>query len=236
MDLIRFDASSLSASPAGRFGKEMICKFCKKDLPEEAFTKLRAPIDGRLRWKACIVCLAPGVRYGDPKGPRLTGDKERDDAVIFEYNKKRWPDKYDPDVVAANLEKRRLATIEREEIKKVARELFRESRRESVQKDREFYYPEKEPAEKQVRGPKKVNTLDEFFKLRIEQCGGECEICGGKTINTDGSESRLSIDHSHTTNKLRGLLCRNCKFGIGFMKDRTDLLFAAIRYLEKNDG
>jgi hypothetical protein len=41
----------------------------------------------------------------------------------------------------------------------------------------------------------------------------------------------LNIDHCHTTNKVRWLLCNWCNFWIWLFKDNTDLLKSAINYL-----
>ena len=43
------------------------------------------------------------------------------------------------------------------------------------------------------------------------------------------------VDHCHTTNKVRGILCAACNFGIGKFKDSTALLYLAIDYLKKNE-
>lgn len=49
-----------------------------------------------------------------------------------------------------------------------------------------------------------------------------CQIC---------SEVATRIDHSHTTNKVRGGLCNNCNTGLGMFKDNSELLEKAIKYL-----
>lgn len=43
----------------------------------------------------------------------------------------------------------------------------------------------------------------------------------------------LVIDHCHSTNKVRGLLCRSCNQALGLMKDKPKLLKAASKYLER---
>lgn len=55
-----------------------------------------------------------------------------------------------------------------------------------------------------------------------------CAIC--QEINKCGD--RLSVDHDHETNQIRGLLCHNCNNGLGRFKDNKDLLCIAANYLE----
>jgi hypothetical protein len=38
---------------------------------------------------------------------------------------------------------------------------------------------------------------------------------------------------THTTGKVRGLLCNHCNIGIGHMKDNVVLLRNAVKYLEE---
>ena len=49
-----------------------------------------------------------------------------------------------------------------------------------------------------------------------------------------GRIKSLSVDHCHTTGKVRGLLCQSCNTGIGLLKEDTKLFMAAIEYLEKS--
>ena len=67
-------------------------------------------------------------------------------------------------------------------------------------------------------------TIEEYIRLSKNQ-NGKCAICR--------KEMNLCIDHNHKNGKIRGLLCRNCNFGIGFMEDSIKLLEKAIRYLKK---
>ena len=53
----------------------------------------------------------------------------------------------------------------------------------------------------------------------------KCAIC-------QKSDLRLSVDHCHSTGQIRGWLCHNCNVGLGHFKDDTDLLRAAINYLD----
>lgn len=60
---------------------------------------------------------------------------------------------------------------------------------------------------------------------------GVCAICKG----TNKNGKRLSVDHCHNTNKVRGLLCHNCNMGLGYFRDTIDILKDAISYLENSN-
>lgn len=75
-------------------------------------------------------------------------------------------------------------------------------------------------------------TQDEYIKLSDKQ-NGVCGICGS---NETGYQTQyMYIDHSHTTGKVRGLLCNKCNFGLGNFKDNVEILQKAINYLKENE-
>ena len=61
------------------------------------------------------------------------------------------------------------------------------------------------------------------------QADGKCQICGAPR----GARNH-ALDHCHSTNKLRGILCTKCNIGLGYFDDDIERLRAAIQYLEKN--
>jgi len=73
-------------------------------------------------------------------------------------------------------------------------------------------------------------SLEEYYKL-IEFQGGGCAICG-RTQEPDGR--RLSIDHDHTTGKVRGVLCYSCNKALGMFYDIPERLENAANYLRLN--
>jgi Recombination endonuclease VII. len=65
-------------------------------------------------------------------------------------------------------------------------------------------------------------TEDDYNKLLAKQ-KGRCAICG--------KYKKLVVDHCHTTNKVRGLLCNNCNSMLGFSEDDPTVLSAGMKYL-----
>jgi hypothetical protein len=70
----------------------------------------------------------------------------------------------------------------------------------------------------------------EEFKILLEKQESKCAICSH--IFTPGD--KVCIDHDHTNEKVRGLLCNNYNTALGLMKDDSEILMNAIRYLESN--
>lgn len=72
-------------------------------------------------------------------------------------------------------------------------------------------------------------TLDHFNKMCLEQ-GDTCAIC--KKDNSQFTKT-LFVDHCHKTGKIRGLLCKKCNSGLGFLGETVEDLERAIEYLKK---
>ena len=64
---------------------------------------------------------------------------------------------------------------------------------------------------------------------------GVCAICEKpETKIENGTIRLLSVDHDHTTNAVRGLLCANCNMAIGYACDDVTILHKAIDYLNSH--
>lgn len=68
-------------------------------------------------------------------------------------------------------------------------------------------------------------SLEDYNKILTDQ-NGVCAIC------LQPQKEKLHVDHCHTTNIVRGLLCGNCNRALGLMKDNIDFLSKAIKYLQ----
>lgn len=65
---------------------------------------------------------------------------------------------------------------------------------------------------------------DELYEIQ----GGKCAICRRAT----GKSRRLSVDHDHATDLVRGLLCRKDNDLLGHARDQIEFFQRAIDYLE----
>lgn len=74
-------------------------------------------------------------------------------------------------------------------------------------------------------------TPDDYQGLYDAQ-EGRCGVCGSFMELYSGNISKTAhVDHNHDTGNVRGLLCNGCNRGLGYFKDDTELLRAAIQYL-----
>ena len=68
-----------------------------------------------------------------------------------------------------------------------------------------------------------------IYQELLDISGACCQIC--KTHSSE-FKKKLAVDHSHETNKIRGVLCSMCNMGVGNFKDSPTLLASAIAYLQ----
>ena len=77
---------------------------------------------------------------------------------------------------------------------------------------------------------KKYNlTLKERDEMAAKQ-NYQCSICG---VAEKDMGRILSVDHSHKTDKVRGLLCHSCNGALGLVKDDIGILIKMINYVER---
>jgi hypothetical protein len=81
-------------------------------------------------------------------------------------------------------------------------------------------------AAKSARYMKKYGLTADQVSAMLDKQGGVCAIC-----KTDTSRG-WCVDHCHTSNAVRGILCHDCNTGLGFFRDSRANLNNAIEYLD----
>ena len=74
------------------------------------------------------------------------------------------------------------------------------------------------------------------YNIMLTAQEGMCAICRQPERSVfKGVVRRLAVDHSHTTGKVRGLLCLRCNTGLGRFLDNPVLLRDAADYLSTHE-
>ena len=66
------------------------------------------------------------------------------------------------------------------------------------------------------------------LEIMFEEQRGLCAVCHVPFTSTP------FVDHDHTTQQVRGLLCRSCNSALGMVQDSVKILESAIAYLNKH--
>ena len=72
----------------------------------------------------------------------------------------------------------------------------------------------------------------EDYDNKLKEQNNCCAICKS---DKPGGNGDFYVDHNHTTNQVRGLLCQWCNFMIGQSKESPEILRSGIDYLQKWD-
>lgn len=100
-------------------------------------------------------------------------------------------------------------------------------------------YAKKPTVPQYVRYSLKTNygmTLEDFEEILKTQ-NYSCAVCMkhvDEVTSGMAKYNKLSVDHDHSTGKIRGLLCVNCNLGLGNFADTEEILLSAIEYLRKH--
>ena len=81
----------------------------------------------------------------------------------------------------------------------------------------------------------KYGINNELYAIMAEQQVFKCAVCNDKetTKNNKGAVKRLSVDHCHTTGRIRGLLCHNCNVALGLLNENTNTIKNLYKYIVK---
>ena len=67
----------------------------------------------------------------------------------------------------------------------------------------------------------------EEYAQKVQEQEGLCAICYKK------ARTKLLVDHHHESGQVRGLLCRNCNWGIGRFEENAEIFGNAIEYFKQ---
>jgi len=80
-------------------------------------------------------------------------------------------------------------------------------------------------------------TREQYDALLAEQKGC-CAICGSAASYSRNYKftglAKFSVDHCHTTGKVRGLLCTKCNRALGLLNDSIETVLRMAKYLRKH--
>jgi hypothetical protein len=80
----------------------------------------------------------------------------------------------------------------------------------------------------------KITGLDGWVDAQYEKQGGVCAMVDCNKRLSDGGHA-LCVDHDHETNKLRGLLCRECNLALDWYEKNKHRHVAFDAYLAGGD-
>ena len=72
-------------------------------------------------------------------------------------------------------------------------------------------------------------TSEDYARLLKEQ-NDSCAIC---KRHASQFKKRLSVDHSHTTGEVRGLLCQPCNLALGNLQEDLERIANMVKYLAR---
>lgn len=142
------------------------------------------------------------------------------------------------------------AVVRREKKAEAARQWRRDNPELAAKKARERYHRDPQAAAAKVQKWRKEHpeqwsqiqragrlkrlyglSLSDYDAMLIAQ-NGKCAMCG--TTDPKSKTGDFAVDHDHSTNRVRELLCNPCNTGLGFLRDDPKILAAGIAYLEKH--
>ncbi|KKN10422.1 hypothetical protein LCGC14_1036850 [marine sediment metagenome] len=192
------------------------CSKCKKVKKLSEFSKRTLSCDGHA--SQCKLCRkkkyhrpeAKAWRWEYDQKPKVKArrkERRREYVKSPKYKVKRWEYNHRPEVIARCKEIRDMRLVTHEQ---------KDSQRNAIFK-------------------RKYGISLEQYRAIFTKQNGACSICGlPETKRNNGKPRRLSVDHCHTTNKIRGLLCNKCNLAIGNFEDDIDVMASAISYLRQS--
>ena len=108
---------------------------------------------------------------------------------------------------------------------------YHEDNKERIKEYKKRYYEDNKERIHDYRLKSKFGITREQHKQMFISQNGRCAICNieFKTVG----KRKVHVDHNHTTDQVRQLLCESCNHMIGLAKENTTTLLNAVEYLNK---
>jgi hypothetical protein len=110
---------------------------------------------------------------------------------------------------------------------------YRENNKEQIATYMKEYI--RKPDTPAIRRKWRYGISSEDYDTMLEEQDNKCKICFMEFNTDDTKATTPCVDHCHTTDKVRGLLCPLCNRGLGQFKEDIKVLTKAINYLEENN-
>lgn len=107
------------------------------------------------------------------------------------------------------------------------KERYWANREKELALNAEWQRNNKEQRAKSVRMHAIGIPLDYYDELLAGQ-GNKCAIC---KVDRQYLDRNLAVDHDHSNDEVRGLLCTRCNTGLGYFYDNIEVMKDAIQYL-----
>ena len=108
--------------------------------------------------------------------------------------------------------------------------------KEAIRQGQKRRYHENKNYHRNIRLRTIYGITIEDYNYLLEKQGYHCAICHTDTpTNKRGNIQNFSVDHCHTTGKVRGLLCSKCNIAIGLLQDSSIVAQRATNYLKEHN-
>jgi hypothetical protein len=170
--------------------------------------------------------------YADPEVKKQKAKEysrkayERKRAAMLEAGHEPRPAQTEEERKAYHREWNQKQRVKKPEQQKAVSKKSREKHKERRSAENRKYEQDNPEKLKQFRRTTRYGLSEENYLAMVAEQESCCWICG------DFMEVPF-IDHCHTTNKVRGLLCRCCNAGLGMFTDDPKKLNRAIQYLKE---
>lgn len=107
-------------------------------------------------------------------------------------------------------------------------------RAEKVASAKASYAANREKKKEQSRKSQlkvKYGLTPEQYEVMERAQDGLCAICKRPPQASDPKKTRLCVDHDHSTQQVRSLLCHGCNVILGLADESPAVLYRAIEYL-----